>query len=181
MSIDLWISVLLAIPLAIIANLATPHLRIWIDQKAEHGRRRKREKTVKQKRKTIKELKETVAVIEELVTDRSKYREFLLETLVRVALYGAIGGIIGGIANTVFIFSNQLANNITQRFLVMALASFSQLAALLVAILIFRACSDGLSTIRRVKNFNDFRSRYSGQIAAIEAGLHYGEIEDNGR
>ena len=49
MGVDLWISIALAILLAIAANIVTPKVQGWIDRRASQGKERKTEQEYKRR------------------------------------------------------------------------------------------------------------------------------------
>ena len=59
MGIDLWISIALAIPLAIVANLFTPKLQKWLDARLERSKKAKIEKKMKLESYSLKGLEKS--------------------------------------------------------------------------------------------------------------------------
>ncbi len=162
MDINLWISVLLAIPLAIVANLFTPKVREWIDARAERRKEKKRKQTEEQKQAAIGRINKECDEIERFVGNRTIYREYLLEVVIRATLYGAISALYAG-AVSVIAWSVDLGG-IAQKLLF----SVAQFATLFGSLLVFQVSWKGLKVINRVHDFEIFKEKCERQIQNIK-------------
>ncbi|WP_022947330.1 hypothetical protein [Methylohalobius crimeensis] len=97
MSIDLWISIALAIPLAIVANLFTPKLQKWLDSRLERSKKAKIEKKEAARQLQLGELQKELLEVSKLHSDKADLNQLFLVSLIKVAMYGAIGTIYGAI------------------------------------------------------------------------------------
>ena len=91
MSIDLWVSIALAIPLAIVANLFTPKLQTWLDARLERSKKAKLEKKANSRKAQLESLKKELLEVTTYHNDKTELNQLFLVSLIKVAMYGAIG------------------------------------------------------------------------------------------
>lgn len=161
MKTDFWVSVLLAIPLAIAANLITPRVRAWLDKRAERGARQRRERTQKQRDEIVARIRADIGEIESFRIDRSRLHEFLLEMLIRATLYSAIGGVYAGL----------LFGFVEFYVVSRAIAPAAQLITVMTSLMVFQVCWRGLRVIRRVRNFDSWKKDLEQEIERLTPSL----------
>lgn len=165
MKVDLWISLLLAIPLAIAANLLTPHIRSWLDRRAEKGASVRLERTRREREASIARLEDEIEEIENYRGDRAKLHELLLETVIRATLYGAIGTAVASLMFT-------LLRVIGHGYLYEAVVySTSQFVTVVTSLMVFQVCWRGLKVIQRVRNFDQWVENVRQEISHLKGSL----------
>ena len=162
MNIDLWISIALAIPLAIIANLFTPRLQKWLDARLEHSKKAKVEKKSEARKAQLNGLKLELDEVSRYKADKSELNQLFLISLIKVAMYGAIGAIYGAI----FPFFGELASwdgvgGIVGR-------TGAQVTALAVSMLIFMTCAKTMRTHKKVRDFEEYEKNTKELISQLE-------------
>ncbi|MDO8273593.1 MAG: hypothetical protein Q7U82_16990 [Gammaproteobacteria bacterium] len=164
MSIDLWISIALAIPLAIVANLATPKLQRWLDARLEKSMRAKLEEKQKARTEQLKMLRVEMDEVTKYRSDGNALTQMYLISLIKVAMYGAIGTIYGAI----FPLFGQLSNwDGVGGLIGMAGA---QVTALAVSMLIFATCARVMRIHKKVRDFESYSASTQGLIDELESG-----------
>lgn len=81
MSVDLWISVALAIPLAIAANIVTPRVQHWLDARLSKGRERKVAEQSQKRQTQVALLRKEYDEVATLHADPAKLTHHYLDTL----------------------------------------------------------------------------------------------------
>ena len=167
MSIDLWISVLLAIPLAIVANLLTPKIGRWFDSRLETTRHRKLEKTKRSRAAQLKHLTEELDSVRKFHTDRFRLSEHLLHVLLQIAGLGALASVYGGM----FSFVGEIGRwdgplGIVGR-------TGGQVITLLTSLLIFQLALRAMKLRRRVRDFDKYEAETQRMIDELtEEPIH---------
>lgn len=161
MSVDLSITILLAIPLAIIANLVTPKVRDIIDSRAEKSQIKKKEATEKSRASSLARITKELEAIREYKNDSQKYYSYLLEVMIRATLYGAMTGLYAGMLSALAYF---MRNSDFSRDMIVTMA---QLIGMLGSMLIFMVSWQGLKVIRRVQSFDAFETEANEKICAL--------------
>lgn len=162
MSVDLWVSVALAIPLAIVANLATPKLQKWLDERSSIGRERKSEKEQKKKLIQLAQLKAELKGIEELISTPAILTNQNLNALLKIALYSAFGTLYG----SMFTLLGEVGrwdgiSGVLGRV-------GAQITALFVAMLVFYIAMKAIKTNNRVNNFEKYKEQTEKLIKNLE-------------
>lgn len=153
MTIDLWISVALAIPLAIIANIFTPRVQRWLDNRVSQVKQRKAAEQSQARKAQLVQLEKELAEAEALLSDKANLTHHYLDALLKVAFYGAFGSIYASI----FTFVGELGRWDGPFGLVGRLGA--QVVALFVAMIIFLTCSKAAKAAKRAKNFSPYKEQ----------------------
>jgi ribosomal protein L17 len=151
MSIDLWISVALAIPLAVVANLATPKFQQWLDTRASKGKERKTEKEQKKRQAQLVNLEKELIETESLISMPAKLTNQNFNALLKVSLYGAFGALYGSL----FSFVGELGS--WDGIFGMAGRLGAQCTTLFVSMLIFTTAAKALKTNRRINEYATYK------------------------
>ncbi|TVL30117.1 hypothetical protein [Shewanella algae] len=162
MSIDLWISIALAIPLAIVANLFTPKLQRWLDARLERSKKAKIEKKQFSRKLQLERLRKEFSEVSKYKNDKSELNQFFLVSLIKVAMYGAIGTIYGAI----FPFMGELTRwdgvgGVIGR-------TGAQFTALAVSMLIFMTCIQTMRMHKKVRDFEEYEKNTKELIEQLE-------------
>lgn len=162
MSIDLWVSIAVAIPLAIIANIGTPKVQKWLDSRTETSKIRKTESEQKDRESQLISVKKEMEDITKLHDDKTALIQEHLHSLIKISLYGAFGSIYGGIFSFVgevghwdgvFGLSGRLG---------------TQIVALMVGMLIYITCAKAMRIHRKVKEFETYKAESERIINELE-------------
>lgn len=151
MSIDLWISVALAIPLAVAANLATPKFQKWLDARTSKGKERKSEEEQKKRQVQLAYLENELKETEALVSVPAKLTNQNFNALLKVSLYGAFGALYGSLFSFIGEFGGW------DGIMGMAGRLGAQGTTLLVSMLIFITAAKALKTNRRVNEYEKYK------------------------
>lgn len=161
MSIDLWISVALAIPLAIAANIFTPRVQKWLDTKLSEGKERKAAEQSQKRKAQLALLEKELAEAEALQSDKSNLTHHYLDALLKVAFYGAFGSIYASL----FSFIGEIGR--WDGLLGMVGRLGAQVTALFVAMIIFLTCFKAAKAARRAKVFPKYKQEMDRLIAEL--------------
>jgi H+/gluconate symporter-like permease len=151
MSLDLWISVAVAIPLAVLANLATPKFQKWLDAITSKGKERKIEGKQKKRQAQLTLLENELKETEALVSEPSKLTNQNFNALLKVSLYGAFGALYGSLFSFIGEFGGW------DGILGLAGRLGAQCTALFASMLIFITVSKALKTNRRVNEYQKYK------------------------
>jgi len=165
MTLDLWISIALAIPLAIVANIVSPPVKRWLDKKFETSKIAKTQKRMEKKSIQLKRLQSELEVIRNFHENDSKITHFFLVALLKVAMYGAIGSIYGFL----FPFLGAL-------FLRHGIGSFiittgTQVTVMISSMLVFMTCAETMKTYKKIRDFTAYESESRELIEKLEGEL----------
>lgn len=163
MSADLWISVALAIPLAIAANLVTPKAQRWLDERASKGKERKTAEGKKKRAEQLAILQKEMIEVEALSQDSAKQTNQNFVALLKVAALGAFASIYGGI----FAVLGEVGR--WDGFLGLIGRLGGQVIALMTGTLIFMTCSKALRMNRRVNEFEKYKKETDKLIAELSS------------
>jgi len=161
MSIDLWISIVFAIPLSIFANIVTPKLQFWIDSRAELTKKRKLHVLQKRRKLQLLAIKKELDEVIKLHQDKAALIQEHLYSLIKVALYGAIASIYFGMFG---ILENSwlLHGFITLSY---------QFISLIVGVLIFNTCIKAMRLHGKVKYYEKYKAESARLISEIENSI----------
>jgi hypothetical protein len=162
MSVDLWISVALAIPLAIVANIVTPPIQKRIDSRLAKGNERKAAKRAERRRQQLVLIKKELSEVEALQSDKANLTHHYLDALLRVAFYGAFGALYGAI----FPFLGEIGGWSGGLGVLGRLGG--QAVALITAMLIFFTCARAARLARRSRDFQKYKAETEKLIAELE-------------
>lgn len=151
MTIDLWVSVALAIPLAVLANIFTPRVQNWLDSFATQGKKRKAAQQIQQRQKQLIRLEKELEQTEVLQADKASLTHHYLNALIRVAFYGAFGAIY----QALFIFIGELGS--WDGLLGRMARVGAQMVSLFIAMAIFLTCSKVSKSASRVRNYAQYK------------------------
>tara|TARA_R110000787_G_scaffold11122_1_gene37271 strand:+ start:154 stop:654 length:501 start_codon:yes stop_codon:yes gene_type:complete len=161
-SIDLWISIALAIPLAIVANLFTPKLQKWLDARLERSKNEKIEKKEAARKLQLEGLKKDLLEVTKYHDNKAELNQLFLVSLIKVAMYGAIGTIYGAI----FPFMGELTSwdgvgGVVGR-------TGAQITALAVSMLIFMTCAQTMRMHKKVRDYEEYEKTTKLLIDELE-------------
>jgi hypothetical protein len=134
--VNLWLSLLLAIPLSILANIVTPFVQRWLDKFNE---KRVLERT--------KGLQKEYEQVKHFAEDRSEFKEYLLWVVIRTTLVGSLVGIFSQALNAV--------GNIL--YVGGILYAISQVIGIIGSIMVINLCSDALKIYSKVQRFDEYQ------------------------
>lgn len=161
MSIDLWISVALAIPLAIAANILTPRAQRWLDARLSQGKARKAAERSVKRRQQLEALEKELTEAEALASDKANLTHHYLDALLKVAFYGAFGSIYASL----FTFVGELGRWDGALGAVGRMGA--QATALFVAMIIFLTCFKAAKAARRVRDFSTYKPQTEKLISEL--------------
>ncbi len=150
LDLNLWVSVALAIPLAIVANLFTPRIQKRLDERARRRKKLKVEEQQARRSKQLEELKNERDEVTLLRTEPTRLNEMFFKTLVKVALYGAFGTIYGAM----FVFIGEIGD--WDGLLGILGRTGSQFTALFVALLIYQQCRRVLRISSKLDDYDAY-------------------------
>jgi hypothetical protein len=162
-SLDLWISVALAIPLAIAANVVTPRVQRWMDSRLSKGRERKTAKQSKRRKEQLLSLQKEYEEVSSLYENPSKLTHHYLDALLWVAFFGAFGSIYGAI----FSVFGELGQWQGTWGVVGRMGA--QTIALLTAMLIFAKSSKAIRIARRCRDFDSYSKKTKALIVELSS------------
>ena len=157
----MWVSVLLAIPLSILANLLTPRFQKMIDRASEKNRTRTISEQVAKASQQLAEILREVELVTKYHTDRPLFHQYMLVMLLRVTLYGAVGGIYGsclGMLGEMVSWNGILGAN--SRIGV-------QLVALFTSMMIVIACTRAIRLHQEVRDYDKFKEESQNRIIRL--------------
>jgi uncharacterized membrane protein YhiD involved in acid resistance len=162
LSIDLWISIAVAIPLAIVANLFTPKLQKWLDSRLEQSKRAKLEKKQNARSEQLKMLRLELDEVTNYHADKYELNQLFLTSLIKVAMYGALASVYGAI----FPFLGELSGwdgigGVLGR-------TGAQFTALAVSMLIFVTCARVMRLHKKVRDFESYEKSTNELIQELE-------------
>ena len=97
MDINLWISIGLAVPLAIFANLLTPKVQVFLDRYQNKKGKEKLSKQIAEKKLKINELKKEFRLVTEIRSESSALVSFYFMEVFRIASLAAAAIMLGGL------------------------------------------------------------------------------------
>jgi hypothetical protein len=143
MDINLWISIAVAIPLAIIANLATPKIQAWFD---------KREK--KKSLKRTKQIKTEYLEIKPFYEDRALFREYMLWIVIKATFIGSMVSILAAIFVMFPIIMEQFIFDMIRNVFI----SIAQFISLTGALMIVNICGKALRIYTKIQNYEEYKN-----------------------
>ncbi|HFQ5086906.1 TPA: hypothetical protein ACGUVT_004536 [Vibrio vulnificus] len=165
MSVDLWISIALAIPLAIIANLFTPRFQRWLDSRLERSKKAKIEKREKARNAQLKHLKMEFEEVSKYYADKTELNLLFLVSLVKVAMYSALGTVYGALFPMIGeTLKWEGIGGVLGR-------TGAQVTALLVSMLIFVTCSKTIKMYTKVRDFDEYKRDTDQLISELEQNV----------
>jgi hypothetical protein len=165
MKVDLWVTIILAIPLAIVANLLTPRFRLWLDKRSESTKKVRTERQIRSREERARRLKKQFEEVTSYHSDSAAFHSYLLMQLVRIALYGAIGGIYGGLFGMVGGFTMWSWSG----YLGSAAALASGMIALFTSLFIFQTSLITIRVNKRVAEYEAYKTEAELALKALEA------------
>jgi len=163
MKVDLWITILLAIPLAIIANLLTPKIKNWLDGRSETTKKLRTEKQLRSRQIEANRIRNQLEEVTSFRSDTQSFHSFVLIQLVRIAFYGAVGGIYGGVFSMVGgIVGWSMLGEMVARF-------GTSIIALFTSTLIFQTSLATIRMHKRIRDFEGYKTEAEGNIKSLES------------
>jgi F0F1-type ATP synthase membrane subunit b/b' len=162
LSIDLWVSIALAIPLAIVANIFTPKLQKILDARLEKSNKSQVAKKERARAEQLKSLQDEYDEIEKYHSSKDELNQLFLLSLIKVAMYGALGSIYGAI----FPFLGELSNwrgigGVFSR-------TGAQVTVFAISMLIFITCSRIIKIHKKVRDFESYKENTQSLIKELE-------------
>lgn len=161
MSVDLWVSIAVAIPLAIIANIATPKVQRWLDSRTETSKKRKTEIAQKRREAEVRFLQKELEEISKLHQDKTALIQEHLYALIKIGLYSGLGSIYGGM----FSFVGEIGH--WDGIFGMSGRLGTQVVALMVGMLIYITCAKAMRLHRKVKDFERYKADTDRTISEL--------------
>ena len=161
--LSFWVGLMIAIPLAIFANLVTPIVKRKIDGAGE--------KKLKAKRKT---LEEEYNQIQNYLKKPSLLTSYLISIVIKTTFVGAFVGIIAGVMQ---LFRQWLDGSDAFSFMWDVHDVFNFILIIIsvsVSVVIFQLCGDGIRAYNRVNRFEEYKVRYQKQIEEIDKAHNNG-------
>jgi len=151
LDINLWISVLLAIPLAIIANIYTPRVQYWLESRGQ-----------KRSKKRIQQLEVELEELKDFYENPEKFHQYLLGVVIRATYIGSIVGIFAGITYVLSRFAREF---IHINFVNFIFSISGQLVSMIGAMMIINVCSSAIRIITNMKNYPSVSVQLLSQIS----------------
>lgn len=161
MSIDLWVSIALAIPLAIAANIFTPRVQKWLDTRVSYVRERKAAEQLQKRQAQLASLEKELSEVEALTSDKMNLTHHYLSALLKVAFLGSFASIYASI----FTFVGEIGRWDGPWGIIGRLGA--QVTALFVATAIFLICYKAAKAASRAKNFAAYKEQTERFISEL--------------
>lgn len=166
MKIDLWITILLAIPLSIAGNILTPKITAWYEKHSNKSKKIKLEKSRSRKIDQLDKLKKERDKITQYKNDKHYFNQLLLVTIIKVSLTAAMTVMYG-----VIILLIDKAPRIPEPLLTIASILLS-LVIMISCLSIMKLCNDALSMHKKIKNFPDYDKSMTQAIAKLDSDIN---------
>lgn len=147
MSGDFWLGLLLSVPLSIAANVVSPAVQRWVERFSQTRAQARQDKIEEEERRA-----------KEFVADRGRFREYLLFTMIKLYLTGALISLFAGlffVAPTLFqAIQPQLSRDIPYHLAALirgVLLATGQAASVIGSIVILNLCKAAVSMYYKVK------------------------------
>lgn len=176
MNIDLWISIALAIPLAVVANILTPKFQKRVDSYLQNYSKVRIKQKIKDKELQLSKLQEEVLELKIYRDNKAEFNNVLLIALIKIAIYGAMLSLYNGMFFALKYLS--IAHVDLGKTALDTLSLFVQFSTLLVAVIIFNTCSKALRTYNKVKNFDDYENKSKLIIKQLEEDINNSNRKD---
>lgn len=176
MNIDLWISVALAIPLAVVANILTPKIQNRFDTYLQNYSKVRTKQKIKDKELQLTKLQQEILELKVYRDNKAEFNNVLLIALIKIAIYGAMLSLYNGMFFALKYLS--IAHVDLGKAALDTLSLFVQLSTLVVAVIIFNTCSKSLRTYSKVKNFADYENKSKLIIKQLEEDIHNSNRND---
>ena len=144
MDIWFWLGLALAIPLSILANIYTPRVQSYLDERRERISSKRFEKV----KKEFEEIKY-------YFENKSELRNEMLAVMIRTTYILSLVGIISGLAN---IPSFQI--DYDKQLLYTLFAVLPLFISIIGALVIVKICSDAMKLYSKVKGFKKLEVEY---------------------
>lgn len=154
MSIDLWVSVGLAIPLAVIANIFTPKIQSWLEGR---GKKRSKQRT--------QELQKELDELTEYQESPEKFHQYLLGVVIRATYIGSLVGIFAGITYILTRFAREF---IYFDFANIVFSLTGQVVSMIGAVMIINVCGEAIRRINSLKNYSSVSSDLESKLKQSE-------------
>ncbi|EPH3099971.1 hypothetical protein RG265_001153 [Providencia stuartii] len=161
MKIDLWISILLAIPLSIVSNMLTPKITAWYEKLANKNKKIKLEKSISRKIKQLNKLENEYKKITQYRNDKHYFNQLLLVTIIKVSLAAAMATMYG-----VIILLTEKAPYLPTPILTLT-SILMALVIMISCLSIMKLCNDVLNMYKKIKNFPDYEENITNAITKL--------------
>ena len=158
MGIELWISIALAIPLSILANLLTPRIQAWLDS-------RSKQRSLQRTHQRLAEIEEELTIAKSYRDDRAFFHEYLFSVIIKTTFLSAGCG-IAAIALSVIptSFLHQMAEPVR-----LILDNAVKLLAFLFLMLIVSISAVAIRRINQVRYYDSFKPKAEAEVARLKA------------
>jgi hypothetical protein len=159
--VEIWISVLLAIPVGIAVNLVTPAIQKSWERRSDSYRKVKLETRANKKREQMTALRAQLRQICTYHREPARLNTYILVQLIKLAFISSFATIYVGVLSVLqFIGLGSFLNQL--------LGLLAQVVILFSAFFIFGLCKRVMENYRRVRNFSRYRAETIALIQALE-------------
>ena len=166
MSVDTWVSVLLAIPLAIVANLLTPRLQKWLEARSVRNALERKDLLLRLKRAIMGRLEAELRLAQIFAQDIHALQLRLTVAVLKAILVGAVTASVTGVMLAYGALPDLVGSSYFA-WLSRATALAGQLAALFGSLLVVQISRDAYRDYIRARDFENFRAATEAQIARL--------------
>ncbi|EIU6827838.1 hypothetical protein L5176_004434 [Vibrio parahaemolyticus] len=160
MDINLWISILFAIPLAIVANIFTPKVQSWLESRGK-----------KRSKARVTQLKTELEQLKYYKANPELFTQYLLGVVIKTTFVGSIIGIIAALAYMItrvakdfFYVYDYLYIDVLE----VVLQFSSQIVSMFGAVIIINICGNALRVMHSMKNYIAVSEQLECQITESE-------------
>ena len=151
MDINFTLSILLAIPIGIAANLLTPKFQSWLERRSEEGRAKRREQ-LDDEYKRVKNFNE----------NRPDYYVFLLVVSLRVTFLYAIRSIFNTVIHMVpnsidlYFQFGEMSRHDFKMIIWRVTSILDSLITLVIVLMVINLVKDALNVAMKVRDFDEY-------------------------
>jgi ABC-type multidrug transport system permease subunit len=158
--VDLWLSVLLAIPIGIGVNLVSPRILRWYEKRVEKSSKVRIEKHIGNRRKQLNKLELDIKKISRYHENRSILNGFILIQLIRILFISAFAVIYCASLTFAERFADGILDNI--------LSLLVQIVVLMTSSLVFFLCKNTIEDYGKVYNYEKFKEDSDNVIKKLK-------------
>ncbi|QPB12017.1 hypothetical protein [Providencia phage PSTCR3] len=161
MKIDLWITILLAIPLSIAGNILTPKITAWYEKYSNKSKKIKLEKSRSRKIDQLDKLRKERDKITDYHDNPHYFNQLLLVTIIKISLLAAMAVMYG-----VIISLMDKTTSIPEPLLTFV-SILLALVIMLSCLSIMKLCNDALNIHKKIKNFHSYDTNITQAIKKL--------------
>lgn len=166
MKIDLWITILLAIPLSIAGNILTPKITAWYEKRSNKSKKIKLEKSRSRKINQLNKLKKESQKVTEYYDNQQSFNQLLLITIIKISLSAALAIMYGAL-----ILLMEKAPYFSGSYLAFPSVLLA-LVIMLSCLSIMKLCNDALNIHKKIKNFPDYDKNITQAIIKLTSDIN---------